>query len=151
MAIVVHMRASFTEKRSYGRQEAMVFLDQVMGAAPDVTIQIAHLAGAGGGDDPAADEALAVFIEAIARADPRASRLWFDVTGVVTPGQSSAAAARVAAQIRQVGLSRILYGSDAAVAANSPREAWTAFRRLPLTPDEFTTIATNVAPYLRDR
>ena len=31
----------------------------------------------------------------------------------------------------------------------APREAWAAFRRLPLTDKEFLTIAANVAPYLR--
>jgi hypothetical protein len=44
----------------------------------------------------------------------------------------------------------VLYGSDAATGDNlRPREGWAAFRRLPLTNEEFRTIATNVAPYLR--
>jgi uncharacterized protein len=150
MAIVVHMRASFTEKRAYGRAEATIFLNDVLSAAPDVPIQIAHLAGAGADDDPSADEALSVFTEGIARNDPRVTRLWFDVTGVSTAKQSPVAAARVASRIRQLGPSRILYGSDGAVATNSPREAWTAFRRLPLTAAEFRAIANNVPPYLRD-
>jgi len=30
-----------------------------------------------------------------------------------------------------------------------PREGWAAFRQLPLTEDEFRTIAGNLAPYLR--
>lgn len=62
----------------------------------------------------------------------------------------AANAALVAKRIRQVGVERILYGSDAAVGDNlRPREAWAAFRRLALTEDEFDTIARNVAPYLR--
>jgi len=49
-----------------------------------------------------------------------------------------------------VGVERVLFGSDAAAGDNlRPREAWAAFRRLPLTEKEFETIATNVAPYLR--
>jgi predicted TIM-barrel fold metal-dependent hydrolase len=150
MAIVVHMHASFTEKRSYGRADATVFLNDVVSAAPDVPIQIAHLAGAGSDDDAAAIEALAVFIEAIARDDPRATRLWFDVTGVASSKQSAATAERVASQIRQLGLSRILHGSDAALPGNSPKEAWATFRQLPLTVDEFRAIAGNVPPHLRD-
>lgn len=151
MAIVVHMRASFTEKRSYGRAEAAVFLNDVGSAAPDVPIQIAHLAGAGSDDDPAALEALAVFAEAIARDDPRVARLWFDVAAITSAKPSAVAAEQVASQIRQLGLSRILYGSDAAIPGNSPKEAWATFRQLPLTVDELTAIARNVPPYLRDR
>jgi uncharacterized protein len=56
----------------------------------------------------------------------------------------------VARRLRQLGLQRILYGSDAAVRGNlPPREGWAAFRRLPLSEDEFRTIALNVPPYLR--
>ena len=52
----------------------------------------------------------------------------------------------IIARIRQLGIERVLYGSDGAVAENSPQ---TAFRRLPLTPDEFRIIESNVAPYMR--
>jgi uncharacterized protein len=63
---------------------------------------------------------------------------------------SAANAARVVWRIRQVGVGRILYGSDAAVGDNlRPRGGWAAFRRLPLTNREFERIARNVAPYLR--
>jgi len=47
MAMVVHMRASITKKRPYGRKQAGIFLRDVLPAAPDVPVQIAHLAGAG--------------------------------------------------------------------------------------------------------
>jgi hypothetical protein len=55
-------------------------------------------------------------------------------------------------RIRQIGVKRILYGSDAAVGSNPnllPREAWAAFSRLELTKKEIKTIAKNVAPYFR--
>ena len=59
-------------------------------------------------------------------------------------------AERMAKRIRRVGVERILFGSDAATVGNlPPREAWVAFRQLPLTDEEFRTIAANVAPYLR--
>ena len=48
MAIVVHMRPSVTRNRPYGANVARIFLNEVVSAAPDVPIQIAHLAGAGG-------------------------------------------------------------------------------------------------------
>lgn len=50
---------------------------------------------------------------------------------------------------RQPGLKRILYGTDSAQGDNlRPREAWAAFRRLPLSEAEFAQLASNEAPYL---
>jgi uncharacterized protein len=151
MAIVLHLRASVSQKRPYGAHQARIFLGQLLPAAPDVPVQIAHLAGTGPGyDDPPADSAMAVLATAVAKNDPHTRRLWFDVTTVVDTGITRATAAIVVRRIRQVGVQRILYGSDAALGDNlRPREAWAAFRRLPLTGEEFATIATNVAPYLR--
>jgi uncharacterized protein len=149
MPIVVHMRASITEKLGYGREEALVFLNEVIPAAPAVPIQIAHLAGAGGYSDPAVDQALSVFIDAIRAGDTRTKQLWFDVTSVALGTPTPEQAQLIANRIRQIGLQRVIYGSDAAISNNSPREAWAAFRRLPLTPEEFRAIARNVAPYAR--
>src|SRR6185503_3587678 len=51
MPIVVHMHASIDMKRKYGADQARVFLQELLPAAPDVPVQIAHLAGAGNYDD----------------------------------------------------------------------------------------------------
>ena len=150
MAIVVHMRASISRKLPYGAAEARVFLEELLPAAPDVPVQIAHLCGAGGYlDDPPVDEALGVLVGAIAERDPRVAQLLFDVTNAVTPDAPSDELALIAGRVRQLGLERVFYGSDAALPGNTPRECWAAFRRLPLSEDEFRTIAMNVAPYMR--
>jgi predicted TIM-barrel fold metal-dependent hydrolase len=150
MAIVVHMRASISRRLSYGRDEAQLFLKEFVPAAPAVPIQIAHLAGAGGFSDPPAIAALSVFTEAIERGDAEAGRLYFDVTSVALPDAPADQLKLLAARIRQLGVTRILYGSDAAAGRNlGPREGWAVFRHLPLTDAEFQTIATNVPPYMR--
>jgi len=150
MPIVVHMRASISKRLPYGRDAATVFLNELVPAAPDVLIQIAHLAGAGGYTDPLVDEALSVFVDAIAKGDPRTKLLYFDVTAVANANLPNERANLVATRIRQLGVNRVLYGSDAAAGANlPPREGWAAFRKLPLSEAEFRTIATNVTPYLR--
>ncbi len=151
MAIVVHMRASISKKRPYGAAQARVFLEQLLPAAPDVPVQVAHLASSGPGyDDPLAHEAIAVLAEAVAKDDPRTKRLLFDAATNVSRDTSAADEALVTKLIRQIGPDRILYGSDAAVRDNPrPREGWALFRRLPLTDDEFEKIAKNAAPYLR--
>jgi predicted TIM-barrel fold metal-dependent hydrolase len=149
MAIVVHMRPSVTRKRPYGASLAQKFLTEVVAAAPDVPIQIAHLAGAGGYDNPAIDEALGVFIQAIKMGDTRMTHVYFDVSGVAGLGRWEEMAELIAKRIRQLGIHRVLYGSDGAVGGNTPAEALAAFRRLPLTEAEFGVIQSNVPPYMR--
>jgi len=151
MAIVVHLRASIRNGRPYGAAQARIFLDKLMPAAPDVVVQVAHLGGTGPGfDDPPARAVLATLAQAAARREPGTRNLWFDVASVVTHDIAPADAAEVAQRIRQIGVARVLYGTDSAQGANlRPREAWAAFLRLPLGEAEFRQIAQNVPPYFR--
>ena len=82
MAIVVHMRASFSRKLPYGRDAALVFLTELVPAAPDVTIQVAHLAGGGGPGDTLAQQALETFADAMTKGDSLGKHLYFDLTGI---------------------------------------------------------------------
>ena len=86
MAIVVHARTTISKQRPYGAEHARVFLDTLLPAAPDVPVQIAHLAGSGGYDEAGLDDAVGVFVDAIAAKDPRVARLWFDVSGIAGIG-----------------------------------------------------------------
>jgi predicted TIM-barrel fold metal-dependent hydrolase len=149
MAIVVHMRPSVTRQRPYGARQARVFLNDLLTAAPHVPVQIAHLAGAGGYDDPAVDEALGVFIDAIANKDPRMAHVYFDISGIVGIGKWREKGGLIADRVRRLGLNRVLYGSDGAVGGNTPGEHWAQLRELPFTDDEFRTMESNVAPYMK--
>jgi predicted TIM-barrel fold metal-dependent hydrolase len=150
MPIVVHLRSSVTKTRAYGAREAGVFLNDVLPVAPDIPVQIAHLAGSGDYDDPEIDRALGVFVDAIKRKDRRMVRVYFDVSGVAGSGRWRDKADLIVTRIRQLGLARVLYGSDGAGSAEYvPRERLAAFRQLPLTDAEFRTIANNIAPYMR--
>ena len=150
MPIVVHMHTSIDKHRKYGAHEARVFLDELLPAAPDVPVQIAHLAGSGG-YDYATDAALGVFAHAIRRHDARMKKVWFDAAVVVQPDLSQKQLRQIAVRIRQIGVARVLYGSDAAVSpASYPKAGWAAFRRLPLRDAEFSHIANNITPYMRD-
>lgn len=151
MALAVHMRASVSKRRPYGAVQARVFLEELLPAAPDVTVQVAHMAGTGPGyDDPPADDALSVLAEAVAKHDRRARRLYFDVASLARPDMKPHDAANLVQRMRQIGVDRILYGSDAASGANlRPREGWAAVCQLPLKEAELARIAANVAPYLR--
>ena len=149
MAIVVHVRASVTQKLAYGRDEALIFLNELMPAAPDVVVQVAHLAGAGSWQDEGVLQAFEVLADAVAKHDPRTRLLYFDVTAIGAPAMLDSAE-RWTALIRKAGTERVLFGSDATLPTASPADAWAALRRLlPLTDGEFRTIAANVPPYMR--
>jgi predicted TIM-barrel fold metal-dependent hydrolase len=148
MAIVAHVRASVTAKLPWGREEAVIFLNELLPAAPDVVVQVAHLASAGSPQDEGAQQALEVFVDAVARNDPRTRHLYFDATTLGEPPTPDNAQ-RWATAIRRLP-TRVLFGSDATTAATTPGGVWTAMRKLlPLTDDEFKGIANNTPPYLQ--
>jgi predicted TIM-barrel fold metal-dependent hydrolase len=78
-------------------------------------VQIAHLAGAGGYDDPGIDQALAVFVDAIAKHDSRMKHVYFDASGVIGVEKPTEPLNLIATRLRQIGLDRVLYGSDGAL------------------------------------
>lgn len=146
LAIVAHLWVgdSFGREDAYGREDAEIFLRQILPAAPDIPVQIAHFAGGGPGYT---DEALGVYAEAIAAGDPRTKNLYFDFA-TVADGQSNEVLRTFAKRIRQIGPHRVLYGTD--LAPPTARQSWMTFRTtVPLTDDEIRTIAGNVAPYFR--
>jgi predicted TIM-barrel fold metal-dependent hydrolase len=150
MAIVVHAHANVDHKRPYGEKQARVFLERLLPAAPDITVQIAHLAGAGG-YDPSTDKALGVYAEAIERGDPRVRHLYFDASGIPIAGMWEQSAALLTKRMRQIGMDRIVFGCDSPIPGNSPREFLQRWRRLPLTDEEFQKIESNIVPYLNPR
>lgn len=149
MAIVMDVRASRALGRPYGAAQARVLLEQVLPYAPDVPVQVSHLAGNGPGfGDTPAREALAVLAEAAARGDPRMRQVWFDVAAVVQADLPADEARRLVRRLRQLGLDRVLYGSDPRGDSEAP-DGWEAFLRLPLEKAETARVARNVVPYLR--
>lgn len=141
--IVAHLQT----QTEYGAREARIFLNDVLSKAPDIVVQIAHMAGSGPGWN---DEAMAVYADAIRAGDPRTAKLYFDVA-TVAEGQSYGRLVILAERIRQVGIERILYGSDASFSTRpTPRQQWAMFQGyVPISQGEISAIAQNVAPYLK--
>ena len=150
MAIIVHLRASLSKKRPYGPEQGRLFL-QLLSFASDIPVQIAHMAGSGPGFvDPDAHSVLEVLADAVAKKDPRTRKLWFDVASNAHPENPAEVSELLVKLIRQIGVKRILYGTDGAAGNNlRPRESWAAFRALKLTRKEMKSIARNVGPYFR--
>jgi predicted TIM-barrel fold metal-dependent hydrolase len=147
IAIIVHLEPG----RFYGPKEVELFLNRIAAQSPDITIQLAHLAGNGPGIT--SPEALARFARARAAKDRRTKNLYFDFAGLVYKNMSAKEAELMVTRMRQIGLDHVLYASDSAPdgVGNAPtNEQWTLTRRkLPLTDAELRTIAENVAPYMR--
>jgi len=151
LALVIHLRPAESRQRPYGAAEAKIFLEQLLPAAPDVAVQIAHLGGGGGGSlEPAAAEALAVFAAAFAQNDPRVRNLFFDVSGITGGADAAARAPAIAQLLRSIGAKHLLYGSDGGDPTDpAPTQALESFRKLPLLPVELRAIEGNLAPWLK--
>lgn len=145
MPIAAHL---WSGVKNYGAKDAEIFLAELAPAASDVVIQIMHMAGGGPGWT---DSALEVFAKAVEAGDPRTRNFYFDVA-TVADLQTADQLKLLARRIRQIGPSRILYGSDAAFdGRGTPSKEWSNFRgSVPLTDAEFDVIKANVAPYLRN-
>ena len=146
LPVVVHMRP---RRQPYGREDVEIMLRDVLSQAPDVPIQVAHLAGWGGYDD-ATDEAAGAFADAIARKDPATRNLYFDTATIVFPQTANDVRERIARRIRQLGVNRVVFGGDLASAAEPSRERGILqfLYLIPLSEAELRAIASNVVPYL---
>jgi uncharacterized protein len=134
--LLIHLTAS----ARWGREQAQIFLKELVSAAPDVQVVVAHLWGGAFYNEPA----LGVFADAISSGDPAARNLYFETASVY--GDEDVRRALVT-RMRQIGLQRIYFGSDA-----PPRHSWEDFREhMPLTKEEMELFATNVAPWARPR
>ncbi len=146
--VLAHLRARGGE--NFGAQDATLFLDRLLSVAPSIEVIVAHFAGAGPGYPPQADELMAVFGAAASRNDPRMRNVYFDVATIVTAETTPEEGALVAKRVREVGVGRVLYGSDLSPPGGSVRAGWEIFRgKTPLTVAEFATIAGNTTRFAR--
>lgn len=144
LAIVVHARGG----EEYDARHARLFVEELLPAAPDIAVQMAHLWGGA----QFAPEALGVYADAIEAKQPATRRFIFDASDAAFGAATPEDAQLMARRMRQIGLNRIYYGSDGAFDGHpDPKASWEAFRKnIPFTDAEFARIAANVAPYLRD-
>lgn len=145
--VIIHLWTS--AGNNYGRAHAEAFLNQVLPVAPNIPIQIAHMAATGPGYS--SDDAFEVYANAAERGDPRMKNVYVDVASDVIRNTPPETLELVAKRLRQFGLRHVLFASDRSpgFGNESPKDAWESFRLLPLTEKEFRTVAENVAPYMR--
>jgi predicted TIM-barrel fold metal-dependent hydrolase len=112
-----------------------------------VPVIIAHLWGGG----PFARDALKVYVNAVQTRRRELSNLYFDVAeSALVAGGDKKTDAEIADAIRKIGVTHVLFGSDAVGESTlAPVKAAAQFRSdIPLTPAEFATIASNHLSFL---
>jgi predicted TIM-barrel fold metal-dependent hydrolase len=161
MPILIHLRSDDVWD---GKRSVQIFMDQVLPLAPDIAVQVAHLGG-WGGYDRTTDDAFSALASACAAHPSRCRRLYFDIAAVVlnptdgnaVPGSDlrslwdaqkdfSDGPNRLAANLRRIGLSRILFATDWPNVTAS-EYLLTLRTNLRLTPVETDQIFSNLAPY----
>jgi uncharacterized protein len=152
MPIVAHVWTGNDEVANpFDGRDARTFINEVLPMSPDVTVQIAHMGGSGPRLDPGTEEAMLALAEAASRGEAAMKNVYFDIATNIHPRSPVEWVEFMTARMREIGMSRLLYGSDLAIGDNAlPAEYWRALRdRSGLTSSELETIAGNVAPYIR--
>jgi predicted TIM-barrel fold metal-dependent hydrolase len=145
-AIVIHLR---TQQMNYGAPDVRRFIQDVLPSAGNMPVQIAHAAGWGGIDSPTLS-ALGAFADAIEQNPQRFRHVWFDLSGVWTDKTSATDKQALVVLIRRIGLKHFLPGSDWPYNRDNLADYYNrVYPELPLTPNEWTVIRRNVAPYAR--
>lgn len=154
LPIVIHLQ---TRREDYGAAEVDVFVDRVLPAAPDVTVQVAHMGG-NSRFDAATVRAFDELAAALEDHPERTDDLYFDMGLVPFPPQRARGDStrrvyrtwnrRFAEAVRRVGPDRVLFGTDYPEAEPGPY-ARRLRSALPLTEGEVRDLYDDRAPYLR--
>jgi uncharacterized protein len=162
MPILIHLHPD--DENWDGGSDSLTFFEQVLPLAPDIPVQIAHMAG-WGGYDQTADSALSTFVKQCALHSKVCEHLYFDISAVLVPPSAAQAAQgsdlrllyerqkrfpegpqRLIANIRKLGFEKILFATDWPVF--DMKDSVQLLRKdLPLTSAEIDRICHNVAPY----
>lgn len=145
LAIMIHLR---TQSMDYGARDVERFLAEVLPAAGDTPVQIAH-AGGWGGFDKATSSALVVFANAFDKDPARFDHVWFDLADVWKDDSALADKQVLVALIRRIGPSHFLPASDWPFHGDLADYYRRIYPELPLTQAEWKTIRGNVAPYAK--
>lgn len=156
LPVVIHL---YTRDEEYGRRDVDIFIDEVLPAAPDIPIQIAH-PGGGGGFGAATRGAVDAFASALDEHPELIDGVFFDLSGVPHPEYLAQGREKVLEKIRvindrfvtavrRLGSDRIVYATDWPV-VSMPRYLEGLRESLSLEPETFRDLIDDRAPYLRD-
>jgi predicted TIM-barrel fold metal-dependent hydrolase len=130
---------------AFGAAEAELFIKTILPSAGKSWVQVAHAADGLPLLDDNHVAALRVFADHFERNDPATRRVLFDLSYVPDPDESADTVKRLVQQMRRIGLSRFVFGSDFNVL--TPAAEIDRLRRLELTPAEWDTVRNACAPW----
>jgi uncharacterized protein len=141
MPMVIHLGSP-----TFSPRDAEIFIREILPLARGISIQIAH---AGGGGYPVIkarhQRILRIFADHIAKHDPATQNVWFDLSFVPAPDETEKDAMELRREIRRIGISRFVFGSD--YNEDTPQHQIENLQRLGLVPAELETIRTNCTPW----
>lgn len=145
LAIVAHVRS----ETDYPVSDVDMFIEQILPFAGSTPVQIAH-GGGSGRLDTAAVAAISRYASAIRAGKPGTRNLVFDVALIVIDEETDPAlTSAYAAEMRKIGLSRFVFGSDWPTLYSPMRYNEVLQSKLGLTRREWTGLLRNRAPYFR--
>jgi predicted TIM-barrel fold metal-dependent hydrolase len=137
-------------QQTYGVGVARNFIEQVLPSAPNVVIQLAHMAdGCPGGYDSMTDELIQAFVQAFASGRLDRKNICFDLSGVAAaPFGVPEKMTQLVNRIHEIGLNQILFATDwpAPISVGYQKQLR---QNLGLELSELQDIFDNVAPYLK--
>lgn len=143
LPVVLHLR---NRAPDYGYRQAAKFIDDIARHAPEVTFQLAHLAGWGGYDHHT-DGAVQAFLDAIDSGALDRSRIWFDLAAVVESTTPDTTLTQLVIRLRDIGIDRLLIASDW---DETDLKTYVALLKdkLDLSDAEWRQLISNEAPYV---
>ncbi|HTJ29187.1 MAG TPA: amidohydrolase family protein [Acidobacteriaceae bacterium] len=160
MAILIHLRP---REGWAAVKDIQIFFKEVLPKAPDVMVQIAHLAG-WGGYDRSTDAGLSALLDLCEKQKSACSHLYFDLAAVLLPKDAEKAAdedtrllakeqagftegpARLAANLRCIPKGHVLFATDWPDIKITDNVQMVRSQLL-LKPDEIDEILDSKAPY----
>ena len=160
MPVIIHL---FTRNPDYGRQDASIFIEQVLAEVPDLIVQIAHMGGAGL-YTPNTDSVMMAFEQAVTEYPAVMDEdLVFDIAAsarnpeiALSQGDTARAEAlrqsnkMLADDIKQIGVQRVVFGTDWVGFSRAPADFTKTVRSIPLSDMMIQKLFANRSPYLGD-
>ncbi|MBD3275632.1 MAG: amidohydrolase family protein [Candidatus Marinimicrobia bacterium] len=160
LPVIIHL---FTRNPDYGRKDARIFIGQVLAEVPDLTIQVAHMGGAGLYTTNT-DGVMMEFEQAVSEyPDVMDDDLVFDIAAsarnpenALSRGDTARAEAlrlsntMLAEEIKQIGVQRVVFGTDWVGFSRAPADFTETVQSIPLSEQMIQKLFENRAPYLEE-
>lgn len=160
LAVLIHL---FTRNPDYGEKDAAIFVNDILADAPNLTVQLAHLGGAGAFNETTSE--VIDYFEKASTEKPNLidKDLFFDLSATVLNPEVAMARGdttraeeirmnnkAVAQKLVTLNSNRLLFGTDWIAVSRRPDDYSALFKSLPIQPSLLKEIFKNEAPYFKE-